>query len=183
VPPTEDEFTLLGLSLYAAQRVEFVLYGLAAHASHLTVAQSERRFRTLTPDDFLTPGAAELKATLGQLVKTFGDSFLVRTSDLDKFIDDRNLIAHNYVRTFHMTLRGVKPRLDGEDFLRDFISRATLWEKVLRGLLSELIVAAAKRENRLEEVSLTDSDIENVTDFRELASQYLQESGKLDAES
>ena len=95
---------LLGLALYGAQRVEFALYGIAAHASHTPAAQRERRFANLSGEKFLRGDPSELKATLGQLVTIFGDAFLIKTPDLIDFYERRNLIAHDFYRHFYMRI-------------------------------------------------------------------------------
>ena len=169
----DDEYHLLGLALIAAQRVEFVLYGIASHAAHMPAAQKEKRFRDLTPEEFLRGDAGELKATLGQLVEAFGDAFLIRTPDLIAFYKDRNLIAHDYVRLFRFKFAGASAREDGRGFLIDFIRRAVHWETVLRGLLAELIQCAAVKEGRGDEFSPTSGDLERVSAYREHAGKYL----------
>ncbi|WP_439366007.1 hypothetical protein ACNJYD_08775 [Bradyrhizobium sp. DASA03005] len=174
----ESEFQLLGLALYAAQRVEFTLYGLAAHAAHTPTAKKERRFRDLTPEKFLRGDASELKATLGQLVTTFGEAFLIRTPELISFYEDRNLLAHDYFRTFRTNIRGTPDRRqEGPEFLRDFIKRALYWETVLRGLLAEMMKSAAQKEGREAELAWTAEDFARIDLFREHVAKYLAGNG------
>ena len=75
----------------------------------------------------------DLKATLGQLVREFGDQLLLTTEDLDSFIKDRNLIAHNYYRLTEAHIEGGQRLEDPEMFLMEFTKKCTHWEKVLRG--------------------------------------------------
>jgi hypothetical protein len=169
---TEKEFSLLGIALISAQRVEFLLYGLAAHAAHTPTGQGEKRFRDLTPDEFLRGNSDALNATLGQLLRTFGDIFLLKTPDLIAFCKDRNLIVHDYMRVFHMNIRDAPRREDGNEFLLNFIERADHWEKVLRGLLNELRKATAAVHNRNTEVVLTPTDLEQMQIFMEQAVKF-----------
>ena len=85
----DDEFRLLGGAIAAAQRAEFALYGLAAHVAHTPAAQKKKHFRDLTPEKFLRGDVKELKATLGELVDVFGETFLVHTPELVDFYKDR----------------------------------------------------------------------------------------------
>jgi hypothetical protein len=169
---TEREFILLGGSLYVAQRVEFALYGLAAHAVHLASAKDAKHFRKLTPDSFLE-GDPDLKATLGLLVKTFGDALLLRTDELDEFVDNRNLIVHNYFRAFHTDLRDKPRRTDGEEFLTGFIERASRWEEILRGCVTQFQIAAAANAGRSSELSLTPEDEKRAAAYRQQAGRHL----------
>lgn len=170
----ENELQLLGSALYAAQRVEFTLYGLAAHAAHTPAAKKERRFRDLTPESFLRGDTSELKATLGQLVTTFGEAFLIQTPELISFYEDRNLLAHDYFRTFHINIRGTPDRRqEGPEFLRDFIKRALYWETVLRGLLAEMIKSAAQKEGREAELAWTAEDLARINLFREHVAKHV----------
>ena len=105
-----QECALVGAAIIAAQRVEFLLYGVISHLAGLPEHQNSR-FRTLDPEKFLRGDAKDLKATLGQLVEWFGDKLLLTTEDLDKFVKDRNLIAHNYFRL-------TKARIKGGDALK-----------------------------------------------------------------
>ena len=169
----DDVYSLIGLALVAAQRIEFLLYGIASLAGHTPAAQKEKRFRELTPEKFLRGGESERKATLGQIVETFGDAFLIRTEDLVTFYKDRNLIAHDFVRTFRMNIRGTNPRRDAREFLFSFLERALYWEDVLRGFLAELKIAAAKKEGREAELEITADDFARMETYRKLAERHL----------
>jgi hypothetical protein len=171
-PIEEEEYYLLGRALVAAQRVEFVLYGLAAHASHLPAAQKDKRLKTLTPEAFLRGDPRELKVTLGQLSVAFGDAFLIATPMLENFCEDRNLIAHNYLRVFKSEIRGTQRRDDAVPFLQKFLETAAYWEAILNGLLKELMVAAAAKEGRSSELVLSEQHHANMLAFRKHAEEY-----------
>jgi hypothetical protein len=172
-PPDAIDFHLLGLSVVAAQRVEFLLYGLAAHSARTEAAQNDKRFRELTPDKFLDGDANSLKATLGQLVNSFGEAFLISTPDLIAFYEDRNLIVHDYARVFRMNIRDKPRREDGPEFLLNFLRRAQYWEAVLMGLLSELKQAAAVKEGREAEVVFSATELDHIQAFHENVAQHL----------
>ena len=132
--------------MYGAQKLEFALYGIAAHAAHTGAAKKKRRFRELDPERFLRGDPEDLKATLGEIVQTFGDAFLIKTAELEQWVRDRNLIVHDYFRTFVSPPRGVRRR-DGEAFLREFVDRAEKYRQVVQGLLHCLMEAAAEKES------------------------------------
>ena len=102
------EILLIGSAVYGAQKLEFALYGIAAHAAHTEAAKKKRRFRELDPERFLRGDPEDLKATLGEIVQTFGDAFLIKTAELEQWVRDRNLIVHDYFRTFVSPPRGVE---------------------------------------------------------------------------
>jgi hypothetical protein len=143
-----DELVWLGAAVMAAQRIEFGLYGIAAHCSHTYAAAKEKRFRDLTLEAFLRGEPAQLKATLGQLIKAFGDQFLIRTADLDRFVDDRNVIFHNYWRLTRANIQGTQGIADPLVYLQDFVQRSDRLLAVIKGFLAHLMAAAAKREGR-----------------------------------
>lgn len=128
-----DEYALIGAAILSAQKFEFTFCGIVAHLSHLPEAQKEKRFRELTPEKFLRGSLEDTKATLGQLEKTFGDKLLISTSDLKQFIEDRNLIAHNYWRLTKSHIKGARKLNDPESFLRGFLARCDQWSRILRG--------------------------------------------------
>lgn len=137
-----EERVLLGDCLIGAQKVEFTLYGIVSCLTHLDEAKNDARLRkqlaTLTPDKFLRGPIDELKATLGMLEKVFGERLLLSGDELSKFIDDRNLIVHNYWRLSNLNIEGAEKIDDPVAFLKDFSSRCNYWKKVLRGLLGVL---------------------------------------------
>lgn len=156
------EMALLGTAVLLAQKFEFALYGIAAHLSHLPEAQQEKRFRELKPEAFLRGDPSDLKATLGQLVARFGKPLLLASNELDQFVADRNLIAHNYWRTFHANIDGVRRRQGAEQFLTRFISLADHLLKVVSGLLTSLRIEAALQEGREGDITLGGDDLANM---------------------
>lgn len=171
----EETFLLLGLSLYAAQKFEFGLYGIASHMSHLPEAKKDRRFANLTPDVFLSSDPKDKekrKATLGQICELFGDRLLLSSDELESFVANRNLIAHDFWRAVR-PLRGHVEISNPNEFLRDFIRSAQEQTSTLQGLLSHLMEAAAKKEGRSEEIFLTEGDIENRKVFESVVAKRL----------
>lgn len=152
-----EECTLLGASLLGAQKLEFALYGVVSHLSHLDEAKKEKRFRDLTPEKFLRGSVDDLKVTFGQLEKSFGKRLLISNDDLIELIKDRNTIAHNYWRLTKSGVRGSEKLSDPEDFLRKFIFKCEYWQKVFNGLLLFMMEVIAEKENRMDEINFTES--------------------------
>lgn len=150
-----EECGLLGGCLMAAQKMEFILYGIASHLSHIPEAK-EKRFRQLTPEKFLRGDPSELKATLGQMEKVFGEKLHISSSELNEFIRHRNLFAHNYYRLTKIQIAGTKNLENPEEFLRKFLEQCAYWENVLSGLLYLMLVNTAKKENRECEINLSE---------------------------
>mgnify|MGYP000461551835 CR=1 FL=1 len=171
-----DEYVLLGAALLAAQKFEFALYGIISHLSHLPEAHKEKRFRELTPEKFLRGNVEDLKATLGQLEAVFGDRLLISTDELKTFINDRNLIAHNYWRLTKSNVAGAERLDDPETFLRNFLERSDQWSSIIRGLLYSLMKETAKKENRLDELSFSEQQIKDIKAYDFHASLYLMSS-------
>jgi hypothetical protein len=169
-----DELTWIGAAVIAAQRIEFGLYGIAAHCSHTSAAAKEKRFRALTPETFLRGDPAELKATLGQLIAVFGDEFLIRTADLDRFVDDRNIIIHSYWRSTHAGIHGSQKRISAPlEYLRHFVERSDRLLAVINGFLAHLMAAAAKREGR--DFQITDNQRRDMEAYLRHVEQHLTE--------
>ena len=94
------ECATIGAAVLAAQRIEFLLYGLIAH-----VKPELKGRRPLTPESFLRGDVSDLRATLGQLAKAYGTKFLLSADDLETFIKNRNLIVHDYWRLCKARIR------------------------------------------------------------------------------
>ena len=58
------ECAAVGAAILAAQRIEFLLYGLMAHVKP-ELKSGDKKFRDLTPEGFVRGDPAELRATLG----------------------------------------------------------------------------------------------------------------------
>lgn len=157
---TDDTFTLMGKALFNAQKVEYILYGIASHLSHLDEAKKDTIFSQITAKDFLSddPEKQHLrKATLGRLYHLFGKKLLLSNQAFDTFLSERNFIVHNFFRSLSR-----ENSIDSHHKrLNDFIELAELTEKALRGLLSELTEAAATKEGRSKEFQLTADDKTN----------------------
>lgn len=155
------------------------MYGLAAHASHTTAASKHKRFKGLTPEQFLRGDPTDLKATLGQLVDVFGDQFLIRTQELDRFVDDRNFICHNYWRSVHTNIRGGRKGLEHPiEFLQNFIARSDKLLSVVRGFLALLMKSAAINEAR--EFEPTDQQQADVVSYLSQVEEHLKEHQQMD---
>ncbi|SDA12712.1 hypothetical protein SAMN02799622_00787 [Methylobacterium sp. UNC378MF] len=174
--PDELEMTLLGLAVYQSQRLEFALYGLAAHLSHLPEAQKEKRFRDLTPEKFLRGDYRELKSTLGQIAKVFGGPLMLASDDLERLIEDRNLICHNLYRLYHAG--GARSGERPHEFLMSFNQRAEQWGRIIGGVLSHLREAFARKEGRLDEFNMSEDDAINRAVFHEHVRQVLEANSR-----
>ena len=174
----ETELCLIGGAVYYAQRLEFALYGIAAHAAHTDVAKKDKHFRELNTEDFLRGDLKKQKATLGRLVDIFGDDFGIKTKSLEKLIDDRNLIVYRYYRVFVTQLKGVERRTDGKDFLQDFIKRTLDFTNIVKGLLYRLMEATAQKEGRTEEFVRTKSIHDAIAAYDQHIMAYSSEKAK-----
>lgn len=166
----EEDLYMLGVAIYEVQAFEFGLYGLASHCSHLPEAQSQKRLRELDPEKFLRGDISDLKATLGQIVKVFGESFLIACVELDHFIGKRNNIAHNIWRFTNSNLQP-SPIDDVKRYLKEFIAETKTWRTIIRGLITQMRVAAAEVEGRTDELSLSEDDKRCIDVFLEHAAK------------
>lgn len=159
---SDRTFTLLGIALYCGQKIEFCLYGIASNLSHLPEVKKDKRL-CITPDVFFSsePEARKLRrATLGQIAAAIGERLLISGAELDAFVDDRNRIAHEFWRGVRQ-LRGVTAIPNPDAFLEDFITRAQKLDTALQGFLSHIREAAAVKEDRLGEFTLSEADVES----------------------
>jgi hypothetical protein len=166
----EETFLLLGLALFCAQQLEFGLYGIVSHMSHLPEAKKDKRFANLTPNDFLSPDPekkALRKATLGQICTLFGERLLLSGKELEQLITDRNLIVHDFWREVR-PIRGIIGIPNPNDFLRNFIMNVERLNAAIKGLLSYLVEGAAQKEGRLEELTITNVDLESRKIFQSI---------------
>lgn len=175
----QEECALVGAAVLSAQKFEFALYGIVSHLSHLSEAKNEKRFRNLTPEGFLRGNAEEFKATLGQLARGFGDKLLLNTRELEKFVDDRNLIAHNYWRLTKSNIAGSEKLADPEGFLRNFLVRCDRWASIARGLVCLLMQGAADKEGRGSEINFDEQQLVDITAYRNhVAAHFLPMESK-----
>ncbi len=125
---------------------------------------------------FLEGDPRHLKATLGQLVEVFGEQFLIKTSDFDKYVEDRNLICHNYWRLTRTENKGGGGRLENRlDFLRTFVERSDHLTKIIKGLYAHLMIAAAKKEGRESEIDITDVKQQDMDAYLISVAKFLDE--------
>lgn len=158
---TTEILTLLGTAIWTVQKLEFALYGLAAHSAHLPEAQKDKRFANLTPQDFLSTDPekkASRNATLGVLTTTFGDRFRLPAHDLEDLVARRNLIAHEFWREVG-SKKGTGAVSDPTSFLHQFTEDCKEWLLAVGGLISHLVEQAAINEGRTEEHKITETDL------------------------
>lgn len=175
-----DAFCLIGIAIYLSQKLEFGLYGLAAHMTHLPESKKIKNFSSLTPQNFLStdPDKRKLrKATLGQLVSAFGEKLLLPANDLEAYVKRRNVIAHEFWRETS-TNNGTGIINDPHTFLLDFIKETELWISAIQGLLSHLIEAAAQKEGREQETVITERDINNRKMYESLIAKAVSERNR-----
>ncbi len=164
-----DEFALIGGAILSAQRLEFALYGIVSHLSHLPEVQKDKRFRDLIPEKFLRGDVDDLKATFGQLETIVGERLLISTDELKKLIKDRNLIAHNYWRLTKANIKDGEKLSNPEDFLKDFLARCDMWERIFRGFLYIFMMETAKKFGRESEINFSEQQKKDIQDYYALA--------------
>ncbi|OQR30250.1 hypothetical protein BWR59_16965 [Pseudomonas sp. Bc-h] len=145
-----DEMMLLGGAMLAAQKLEFVLYGMASH-----LKKRGGKFKNLDPEEFLRGDGSTTKATLGDIVREFASDFQIDSEELTRLVGDRNLIAHDYWRMTKAKIRGGRSLQDPEDFLFRFISRCESWTAKCEGWLQLAIATIAERDGRSDEFVVT----------------------------
>lgn len=176
-----DECAMVGAAVLASQRVEFLLYGLIAHLND-QAREQDRKFRNLSPEKFLRGDVRNLRATLGQMVKAFGDKLLLTTADLEQFVNDRNLIVHSYWRLTKSGIVEAQSLEEPEKFLITFLHKCDHWEKVLRGLMAHLRIQIAKNVGNEEKAQVTTEDQRLIEYYDRNAEKHLKfrESPPLD---
>lgn len=166
----ESDYTLLGLAIVAAQKVEFVLYGIASHLPHVS---KDTKFRKLTASDFLStdPKTRKLrKATLGSLAGEYGGKLMLPSHRLEVYVQDRNTIVHEFWREV-VGGKGTGAIKEPRQLLIGFIEESEEWIAALRGLLSFLQEEAAKRRKGSAEYKLTEADKKYRESYLEFVSQ------------
>ena len=171
------ECAMIGLALLAAQRVEFLLYGLVAHIRD-DLKQGDRRFHGLTPERFLRGDVSEMRATLGQLATAYGEGFLLSADDLTAFVKKRNLIAHDYWRLAKANIRGAEELQNPMGFVQGFLADCQRWERILRGVLANFKLAAARKVGDEDRSQLTADDLSRMDEYHEHARVYLSGRGR-----
>ena len=167
------EWAMVGAAVLASQRVEFLLYGLVAHLNEQARGQ-DRKFKNLSPENFLRGDVRNLRATLGQLVKTFGDKLLLTTAELEQFVNDRNLIVHNYWRLTKSGIEGTQRLEEPEKFLMTFLHKCDHWEKVLRGVMVRMRIQIAKNVGNEENAQVTAGDQQYMEYYEGIVEKHLK---------
>lgn len=160
-----EECRLLGACLLKAQQVEFTLYGLVSHFSQSPEAQNDKRFKNLNPETFLRGDPRKLKATLGQLEGIFGAKLMISSDELKTFINDRNVIIHNYLRLTKANIRDAEKLSNPEQFLRNFLEQCNYWTRVMNGLSYTLLLQAAGKENRMNELNINKEQLRDLKEY------------------
>ena len=160
------EYATLGAAVLAAQRVEFLLYGLVAHVKP-ELKRTDKRFSELTPESFLRGDLSQLRVTLGQLAKAYGHRFLLSTDELEAFVNNRNLIAHDYWRLSKASIRDGATLENPIELLRGFIQECQRWEEILRGLMAHMKLSVAVDIGGEQEVSLTTQDLKDMDRYQQ----------------
>ncbi len=147
-----DEYMLLGACLEETQKIEYELYGIAAHISK--GLQDKPLFKSLTPEDFLRGDLSSQKATLGQLKNALGDILKIKSSELDDFVSKRNILVHNFWRYGNCKVPDDYKIENPKEFLLEFFKESQKWNRICQGCLNFLIGEVAKNQNRLNEVDI-----------------------------
>ena len=166
------ECATIGAAVLAAQRVEFLLYGLVAHIRD-DLKQGDRRFSGLTPESFLRGNVSEMRATLGQLTRAYGENFLLSADDLTAFVKKRNLIAHDYWRLAKANIRDAEELQNPMAFVQGFLVDCQRWERLLRGVLANFRLAAARNVGDEGKAQLTADDLACMDEYHEHVRLYL----------
>lgn len=173
---TLRECAFIGAAVLDAQKVEFALYGAISHLAGLPQNQ-DSRFRNLDPEKFLRGDVKDLKATLGQLVRAFGDKLLLTTEDLNKFVAERNLIVHDYWRLTKAHIQGGQRLEDPQKFLMQFTAKCLHWKKVLQGFIALMKIEAAKHPDEKRGANLTTEEEDCIEYYKQNAKNHLVQRG------
>lgn len=172
-----QDYALLGIAMVSTQKLEFALYGIAVHLTHLPGVASDSRFRALTPADFLSPlpeKRAIRKATLGQIARKLGPHLLFPADELEDYVARRNLIAHDFWREV-ASIKGSGMMANHRMYLVRFIKDTDRWLSAVRGVLSIMHEAAAKNEKREGEFHLTEDLLRHRETYYAIATKNLNQ--------
>ena len=164
-----EEATLIGVALLAAQRLEFVLYGIASHLK--PEALTDKRLKNINPEIFLRGDPKNLKVTFGQLKIELGDKLFLASAEFDKLVDDRNVLAHSYWRLSRSGIRDAQKIENPEEFLKKFISDCNHWQSIMYGLLAVMMKSVATSSNRLDELKLSEKQLQDLQVYYEHAAK------------
>lgn len=159
-PNLADELILLGAAMLAAQKLEFALYGMAAH-----LKDKHRQFQNLNPEEFLRGDGTKTKATLGAIVGAFAPQLAINGDELDQVVRDRNLIAHDYWRMTRAKVEGGRSLENPKEFLNDFGLRCDKWGRICNGWIAIAISAAAEHEGSLGKVDHTPETVQAIEEY------------------
>lgn len=146
---TSEVVGFIGATLLEMQRFEFFVHGLVAHFKTL---QNHKRFKGLNAEIFLSDSEInkkKRKQTLGQIFGVLKiDLSLFYTNELDDYLNNRNILIHDFWRDFVRTDRYEEKRV--LSFLNNLNNSTEEWIKVFRGLMS--MMAKNAYENSSEEM-------------------------------
>ena len=166
------ECATVGAAILAAQRIEFLLYGIIAHIKP-ELKERDKRFRHLTAESFLRGDVSDLRATLGQLVKVYGTEFLLSADDLEAFVKNRNLIVHDYWRLTKARIRDGQTLENPMAFLQEFLGDCQRWEGILRGVLANMRLSAARATGDERRAALTSDDLDYMDQYGQHVRSHL----------
>ena len=166
------ECATVGAAILAAQRIEFLLYGIISHIKP-ELKERDKRFRHLTAEIFLRGDVSDLRATLGQLAKVYGTEFLLSADDLEAFVKNRNLIVHDYWRLTKARIRDGQTLENPMSFLQEFLGDCQRWEGILRGVLSNMRLNTARATGNERRAALTSDDLDYMDQYRQHVRSHL----------
>ena len=159
-----SECAALGCAVLAAQRVEFLFYGLVAHFRD-ELKKDEAKFRGLTPEGFLRGDLANLRATLGQLARTYGKTLGLSPEELERFVKNRNLIVHDYWRLTKSDVQGAQTLGNPISFLQQFVADCRRWEEILMGVLATMKLEIVASNRGAEPPELTAKELSHMVKY------------------
>ncbi|WP_421875982.1 hypothetical protein [Marinoscillum sp.] len=132
-----NELILIGASVLAAHRIEFLTQGLVAHFKNLP---EHKQFKNLNPRVFLDDTESNKKLrrqTLGQIFRILSEesSSLTLIDELDKYLQKRNLLIHDFWRTYYRNNNDYLISSEPVEFCKTFLEHSAKLEDFFKGLL------------------------------------------------
>ena len=176
-----EEAALLGVALLQVQRLEFALYGVASHLTHLEPVRKHKKLKNLTGESFLRGSLSELNMTFGQLNKAVSEQILICTDELSAFVRKRNILVHDYWRLVKSNIKGAKKLDDPERFLREFVDDCKYWDAVFQGLVFTLMRISAAKDQRLDELNFDEAKFKCIEAYEIHAAKVINKENQSDA--
>ncbi|NOJ01724.1 hypothetical protein F0240_18120 [Vibrio kanaloae] len=134
VSPTEQhissENALLGASLLAAQKVELALFNVVSRLAKALPKERQQQLG-LNLDTFLREKPSEQDSSLSFYEQTFGEQLPLKKSEINEFIDHRNLVIHNFWRVTGADVKGGEKLANPELYLKEFLAKCEYWQMML----------------------------------------------------